>query len=108
MVDKIKLELASVTVNYGEPQSSLLGSGNAAVGLKKNEDGSQTEIDLSDAGSSNAQTMQVRLLKFDTFLSLFTMITKYSKQLKPQRQLKEQRQELYRRADWDGYRLIII
>ena len=102
MIDKIKLELASVTVNYGEPQSSLLG------GNGSQPDGTQTEIDVSDASSSQAASNQIRLLKFDTFLSLYTMITRYSKQMKPQGQLKEQRQELYRRADWDGYRLIII
>ena len=60
---------------------------------------------MSDSHSQ--ADLEVRLLKFDTFLSLFTMITRYSKQLKLP-SLKETRQELYRRADWDGYRLVVI
>lgn len=83
MADKIKFELASITVNYGPPQTSLFGNGAAAQsnGVKKSSiDGTQTEIEISD-NQSAADQPSVRLLKFDTFLSLFTMITRYSKQI---------------------------
>ena len=62
-------------VKYGEPQTSLLGSGKGASDSK-------TDDSVSDFSKSEKQ-QSFRLLKFDSFLSMYSLITRMAKAEEP-------------------------
>ena len=66
------MEASGIKINYGPPQSSLLGGGTSAK-----QDESLTEIAVSE--SESAQTFC--LLKFDSFLNIYSLINRYVKQV---------------------------
>ena len=69
--EKITREASQIVVNYGAPQTSLLGNGKGAADSK-------TDDSVTDSSKSENQK-SFKLLKFDSFLSMYSLITRMSK-----------------------------